>query len=202
MHLVNGFERPAFQWLFVGLGAALIVVAVAEAVALRRARAEFATLQAADLTTQEELNRVRGQLAREQASREALTLQLGRQASAVTVANQPTLTLSPLHKRGAQPPEPTVTKPPDHQSIQLRLVVPGRSEPADARYSIVIRKWSGGETVWSRSGLRLTTMEDKRPVVTAFITGDVFAPGAYELALLRIATDTPVEVAGYEVSVR
>lgn len=201
MRPVNGFQRPGFQWLFVALGVVLVVVAAAEGITLRRMRADGATLRAAELNTRIELDRVRALLAREQASREALTLELTRQRSRGDGINQPTLTLSPLTTRAAQPPDPTVTKPADQQSIQLRLVLPSVAEPRDARYSIAIRRWSSGETVWSRSGLRMTPLE-KGPMVTAFITGDVLAPGAYEIALSRLGAEGAVEVAGYEVSIR
>ena len=202
MRPVSGFERPGLQWLFIALGIALIVVAAGEGVALLRARAQIATLRAADLNARIELDNLSAQAARDQAAREALKLELARQRGAGVAVTQPTLTLSPLVKRGAQPPDPTVTKPADHQSIQLRLLLPGRTESREARYMIVIRTWSGGDPVWSRGGLMMTTVENKR-MVTAFITGDVFAPGAYEIALTRVVGGgSPADVASYEVAIR
>ena len=40
-------------------------------------------------------------------------------------------------------------------------------------------------------------------MVTAFVTGDVFAPGAYEVALTTVSPDKKVaDVAAYEIAVR
>jgi hypothetical protein len=198
---VSGFERPGLQWLFIALGIVLITVAAGEGVALLRLRTEIATLRAADLQARSEIDTLSAQVAREQAARESFALQLARQRGAGPAVPPPTLTLSPLIKRGAQPPDPTVATPADHQSLQLRLLLPGRAEPPDARYAILIRTWSGGDTVWSRNGLAATTVDNKR-MVTAFITGDVFAPGAYEIALTRVvAGGSPSDVASYEVAV-
>jgi hypothetical protein len=202
MRPVSGFERPVLQWLFIALGIVLIAVAAAEGIALKRARAETATLRAADQHARIEIDKLSAEAARERAARESFSLQLARQRGAASPVTQPTLTLSPLTKRAAQPPEPTVARPPDHQTIQLRLLLPGRTESPNANYSIVIRSWTGGDTVWSRSGLTMTTVDNKR-MVTALITGDVFAPGAYEVALTRIvAGSSPADVASYEVAIR
>jgi len=201
MRPVSGFERAGLQWLFIGLGIVLIVAAAGEGAALVRARAQIATLRAADLNARIELDKLRAQAARDQAARESLALQLARQRGSGAAVTQPTLTLSPMNTRGAQPPDPTVAKPVDHQSIQLRLRLPARAEPPDARYTIVIRTWSGGDVVWSRGGLTATTLDDKR-MVPAFITGDVFVPGAYEIALTRtVVNGNPTEVASYEVAI-
>jgi hypothetical protein len=202
MRPVSGLERPALQWLFIALGIVLMLVAAGEGVALRRARTDMATMRAADLNARIELDRLSAQAARDQAARESFALQLGRQRGTGVPAVPPTLTLSPLTKRGAQPPDPTVAKPGDHQSIQLRLLLVARTEPADARYAIAIRTWSGGDSVWSRGGLTATTVDNKR-MVTAFITGDVFAPGAYEILLTRVVVGgSPVDVASYELAIR
>jgi hypothetical protein len=201
MRPVSGFDRPALQWLFIALGVVLIAVAAGEGVALLRARSEIATMRAADLNTRIELDKLSAQAARDQAAREALTLELARQRGTGRPVTQPTLTLAPLTKRKAEPPDPTVAKPADHQAIQLRLLLATRNEPADARYTIAIRTWSGGDSVWSRAGLTATTVDKKR-MVTAFITGDVFAPGAYEILLTRVVGGSPVDVASYELAIR
>lgn len=201
MRPVSGFERAGLQWLFIGLGVVLIVVAAGEGAALVRARTQIATLRAADLNARIELDRLSAQAARDQAARESLALQLARQRGSGAAVTQPTLTLSPLNKRGAQPPDPTVAKPAAPQLIQLRLRLPARAEPLDARYTIVIRTWSGGDVVWSRGGLSATTLDDKQ-MVPAFITGDVFVPGAYEITLTRtVVNGTPTDVASYEVAI-
>src|SRR4051812_40934065 len=201
MRPVSGFERPSLQWLFIVVGVVLIAVAATEAVALRRGRSDLASVRAAELNTRVELDHVRAEAARERAAREAFSLQLAREHRGSAASTQPTLTLSPLLKRGAQPPDATVGRPADEQSIQLRLLLPRGNEPAGARYTIVIRRWSGGDTVWSRSDLSMTKIE-KTSMVATFITGDVFAPGAYELALTRAAADKTFEVAAYEVAIR
>ncbi|MFL6279729.1 MAG: hypothetical protein ACJ731_06440 [Vicinamibacterales bacterium] len=202
MRPVSGFERPALQWLFVGLGLVLIATAAAEGIALRRARTEIAALHASDRSAQIEIDALRARAAREQAARERLTLELAHQRGAGNAVTEPTLTLTPLIKRAAQPPEPTVTRPGDRQLIQLRLVLPARAGAAGARYTIVIRTWRGGDAVWSRGGLSMTTV-DTKPMVTSFLTGDVFAPGAYEVALARTAPGGGAsDVAAYEIAIR
>jgi hypothetical protein len=202
MRPVSGFDRPGIQWLFVGLGLVLIASAAAEGIALRRTRTQLAATRAADRNARLEVDALRARADREQAARERLTRELAHQRGAGVAVTEPTLTLSPLIKRGAQPPEPTVTRPADDRSIQLRLLLPARAEATDARYTIVIRRWSGGDTVWSRGGLSVTTGDAKR-MVTSFITGDVFAPGAYEIALARTSQGGgSSDVAAYEVAIR
>jgi hypothetical protein len=201
MRQVSGFERPAVQWLFVGVGVVLISVAASEAVALRRARTQIDSLRAADLNARIEQERLQAQVAREQAARESLTLQLARQSGTGAPVVQPTLTLSPLSRRGAQPPEPTVVKPADNQVIQLRLLLPASAKSEVPRYRIAVRLWSGGDAVWSRGGLTMSTVDGQR-MVTALNSGDVWSPGAYEIALTTDAGDKSADVAAYEVGVR
>jgi hypothetical protein len=212
MRPVSGFERPIVQWIFVLLGGMLIAVAAGETVALRRGRAQIDMLRAASLNARVQQDQLESRLTREEAAREALTRELARLRSSIGTgyaeavdgrgasasASQPALTLTPLTKRGAQLPEPTVVQPPGAQVILLRLVLPpGRTPPA-ARYTVALRTWSGGEMLWRRSGLA-GSIVDGKPMVTALVTGDVFAEGAYEVAL----TATPGgEIAMYEVGVR
>jgi hypothetical protein len=201
MRQVSGFERPAVQWLFVALSIVLIGIAAGEAVALRRARAQMESLRAEQLNARIEAEQLRAQLAREQAAREAFALELARQRGSGAPVSQPTLTLSPLTRRSAQSPEPTVARPPDSQVIQLRLLLPAAAKTEAARYKIAVRMWTGGEAVWSRGGLTMSTVEGKR-MVTSFITGDVLGAGAYEIALTTDAADKSADVAAYEVAVR
>jgi len=201
MRQVSGFERPVVQWLFVAVGIVLIGVAASEAVALRRARTQIDSLRAAGVNARLEQERLQGQVAREQAARESLTLQLARQTGAGAPVVQPTLTLSPLSRRGAQPPDPTVVKPADNQLIQLRLLLPASAKSDVPRYRIAVRLWTGGDAVWSRAGLSMSTVENKR-MVTTLISGDVLVPGAYEIALTTDAADKSTDVAAYEVGVR
>jgi hypothetical protein len=85
--------------------------------------------------------------------------------------------------------------------IQLRLLLPAAAKTEAARYKIAVRMWTGGEAVWSRGGLTMSTVEGKR-MVTSFITGDVLGAGAYEIALTTDAADKSADVAAYEVAVR
>lgn len=202
MRPVSGFERPGLQWLFLTLGVVLVVLAAGEAVGLRRARGQMEALRAADLNARIEREQLQARAAREQSARESLSLEVARLRGSRPGVNQPTLTLSPLQKRGATPPEATVERPADGQAIQLRLALPPGRPPHASSYTVVVRTWSGGDIIWSRSGLSLSTV-DNRPMVTTFITGDVFAPGAYEIALSGTSGGNKTEdVAAYEVAVR
>jgi len=200
MRQVSGFERPGMQWLFVSVGVVLIAVGASEAVALHRAHTRIESLRAADLNARIEADKLRGQIAREQAARESWSLQLARERGTGASGVVPTLTLSPLIRRGAQPPDPTVGQPADTQLVQLRLLLPASEKSDGVRYRIAVRLWSGGDAVWSRGGLTPTTVDNKR-MVTAFISGDVLTPGAYEIALTTDAGDKSVDVAAYEVGV-
>lgn len=201
MRQVSGFERPGVQWLFVLVGVVLVAVGASEAVALHRAHTQIASLRAADLNARIEADTLRGQIARERAARESLSLQLARERGTGAPGVVPTLTLSPLNRRGAQPPDPTVGQPADNQLVQLRLLLPASEKSDGVRYRIAIRLWAGGDSVWSRGGLTTTTVDHTR-MVTAFISGDVLTPGAYEIALTTDAGDKSVDVAAYEVGVR
>lgn len=200
MRPVSGFDRPALQWMFVVVGLLLIAAVAGEAVGLRRARREIETLRTANLDARVRQEQLEGHLAREQATREALTLELARvRAGASAAPVQPTLTLTPLATRGAQPPAPTVAPPAPSQVIELRLVLPPRAAE-DGKYSVAIRTWSSGQTVWSRGGL-FRKAAGGRHVVAALVTGDVFAAGAYEIVVSRVSGDAGVDVASYEVAV-
>ena len=202
MRPVSGFERPALQWLFVILGGVLIVVAVTEAVALRRVRSEVAVLRASDLNGRIEREQLQRREAYERSGREALALEVARlRGRTQPDASSPTLTLPPLTRRGPAPPVPTVETIPENQPVRLRLLLPAGRKATPANYAIVVRAWSGGETIWSRGGLRASTT-DGRQMVAAFVTGDVFAPGAYEIALTTVSPDGKgTDVAAYEVAI-
>jgi hypothetical protein len=202
MRPVGGFDRPVLQWLFVALGLALILAAAAEAVGLRRARTQIEALRAADLNRRLERQQLEARVAREQAARESLTLEIARLrgGNAAGGAPTPTLTLTPLKTRGATPPPPTVAVPAPAQAIELRLVLGAAPQRAKS-YAITLRRWSGGEVVWSRGGLEALTVEGK-PMVTARITGDVLTAGAYELALTANTPEgSAADVASYELAV-
>src|SRR3954447_4063711 len=203
MRGVRGFERPALQWIFVALALVLMVIATGEALGLRRSRSVIAELRAADLNSRMERQQLETALAREQAARESFALELGRVRGSVSTsaASEPTLTLTPIVTRRATPPDPTVAAPAPAQSILLRLLVPGSRTRSTDRYVVAVRTWSKGDVVWSRSDLRASTI-DRKSAVTARLTGDVFAPGAYEIRLTNTPEDgPPADVAFYEVAI-
>lgn len=201
MKAVHGLERPGLQWLFVALGVLLVALVGGEAVALRRLHHTLEGLRAADLNGRVERERLERRVAQEQSARESFALEAARQRGAAAAAPEPTLTLAPLTRRRPTPPEPTVAAPPPAQSIQLRLVVAGRHADPSKLYAASMRGWSGGDVRWSRGGLRAADI-DGRPTVVARLTGDVLAPGSYEVLLTDVsAPSAPLEVAAYEVSV-
>jgi hypothetical protein len=200
MRAVRGFERPILQWIFVALGAALVVAAGGEAVALRRARSTIELLRAADLNARIERQQIEARLVREQSARESFALEVVRMRGHATSPSEPTLTLSPIRVRRATPPDPTVRAPAPAQPIQLRLLLPKGRADAARRYAVALRSWSGGRVVWLRSDLSATTV-DGQPAVTTRLTGDALTPGAYEIALTDVTADQPAEIAFYEITI-
>jgi hypothetical protein len=200
MRAVRGFERPILQWIFVALGAALVVAAGGEAVALRRARSTIELLRAADLNARIERQQIEARLAREQSARESFALEVARMRGHATSPSEPTLTLSPIRVRRATPPDPTVRAPAPAQPIQLRLLLPKGRADAARRYAVALRSWSGGRVVWLRSDLSATTV-DGQPAVITRLTGDALTPGAYEIALTDVTADQPAEIAFYEITI-
>jgi hypothetical protein len=199
MRPVSGLDRPAVQWFFVIIAIVLIAVAVLEAAALRRARGEIASVRTSELNARLELGALQSTSARERSAREALSLEVARLRGGGR--GVPTLTLSPLARRGSNPPEPTLDAPRKDAAIELRLVLPLRAVRTGS-YAIAVRAWTGGETIWSRGLLPATSIEG-RPTVSALITGDVFAPGAYEIVLTTTSADGKgADVAAYEVATR
>ena len=203
MRPISGFERPLIQWLFVLLSLCLMVAAGGAAWVARRANAAADLARAAEEGARFEGQQLEAQLARERSSREALSLELTRQRESGAEPTRviPTLTLTPVTVRGGTPPEPTVTRQHATQVIELRLVLPS----SDKRYTgfdIAIRDWSSGQSVWSRGGLIATTI-DRQSMVTAYVTGELFRPGAYELL---VSGQTPEgkreEVASYEITLK
>jgi hypothetical protein len=73
MRPVSGFERPLMQWLFVGIGAVLVAAALAEAVALRRVRAELTDVQGANAAARIERDETQIKLTHERSAREELS---------------------------------------------------------------------------------------------------------------------------------
>jgi hypothetical protein len=201
MRPISGFERPLIQWLFVALSIVLIATVGGAAWVARRANAAAALARAAEQNGRFERQQLDAQLARERSSREALSLELTRQreSGAEPTGVMPTLTLTPLTVRGATPPEPSVTAQHATQVIELRLVLPSSARRYTA-FDIALRDWSTGHVVWSRGGLIATTI-DRQSMVTTYVTGELFRPGAHELLL---SAQTPQgkreEVASYEIT--
>jgi hypothetical protein len=197
---ISGFERPLVQWLFVGLSVILIAAAGGGAWAARRASVAADAALAAQLRGEHERQQLDAQLARERSSREALALELARQreSGAEPIRVMPTLTLTPLTKRGATPPEPTVTVQHATQLIELRLILPA-TDKKYTRFEVALRDWSTGDAVWSRGALTASNI-DRQAMVTTFVTGDVFRAGAYELLLSGVTDGKKEEVASYEIT--
>lgn len=205
MRPVSGFERPVVQWLFVALSFLLIVVAGSAAWTARRASVTADSLQAMDDAERIERERLEAQLARERSTREALALELERvrAGAAVEPARMlPTLTLTPLKTRGAQPPAASVSAQHATQVIELRLILPAGVDKTLSKFEVVMRDWSAGTVVWSRGGVTASPVDGQR-AATAFITGDILRQGAYELLLGGVdGSGQKQEVAAYEIAVR
>ncbi len=201
MRPVPGFERPLLQWIFVALGLALVAIAAAEAIGLRRSRAALEQLRAATLNGRLEREQLERRLSREQSARESFVLEVDRLRGSVAPPHgEPTLTLTPLTARRPMPPDGTVTAPAPLQSIQLRLLLPGRRIDPSSRYAVAVRSWSSGVAIWSRGELAASAV-DGRAAVVCRLTGDVLAPGAYEIAVSETTAGSGHEVAFYEVAI-
>lgn len=203
MRPLPGFERPLLQWMFVCAGLVLIAVAAAEGVVLRRMRGTVAQLRTASLSGRLDREQLERTLSREQAARESFALEVGRlRGSAPNTASTPTLTLWPLTTRRSTPPDASVAAPAAGQVIYLRLLLPAGRVSQTPRYAVALRSWSGGSTVWSRGNLPASVVDGKAAVVT-LVTGDLLAPGAYEIALTEVAGDGGTQEIGYyEIGVR
>lgn len=200
MRPVKGFERPLLQWTFIGLSVVLIAIVAVQAVALQREKGRREALQTADLDRQE----LEMRLARERSAREALSLEVARlrSKSGIERGPLPTLTLTPIAKAPATPPEPSVDRPAPDQLIALRLVLPPAADSA-GRFSVSLRSWSGGPVLWTRGNLPAAEAGGERMVI-APISGDVFAPDAYEVTLsAESAAGQPLKpIANYQLAVR
>jgi len=200
MRAISGFERPVIQWVFVLLSLLLILAAGAAAWVARRANGAAELARAAEEFGHFERQQLDAQLARERSAREALSLELARQREGGAEPGRaiPTLTLTPVTTRGATPPPPTVTVQHATQVIELRLVLPSTGTRETA-FDATLRDWSSGQVVWSRGGLTSSTI-DRQLMVTTYVTGDLFRPGAYEVLLSGRMVEGPKELAAYEVA--
>jgi hypothetical protein len=203
MRPVRGFERPLVQWLMIAASMVLIAVTAATAVALRRVSRTNEQLHADVIQERLDRQQLESRLAREQSGREALQLELARQRTqASTTVTIPTLTLTPLTSRGATPPAPLETALAPEQIVELRLELPKGDRDGSRSFVVTARDWSSGRTMWMRGQL-LARAAEGRSVVPALITGEMLAPGSYEILLTATSSDgASRDVAAYEVSVR
>jgi hypothetical protein len=203
MRPVRGFERPVVQWLMMALSVALIAIAAWTAIALQRGSVMNEQLHAQLLQARLERQQIDARLVREQSAREALQLELARRRASESAPVQiPTLTLAPLTARGATPPQPIAAVIAPTQLVELRLELPRGDVRTLKSFTITARDWTSGATRWSRGHLLAQAVEG-RTVVPALVTGDMLAPGSYELLLIGTSADgASRDVAAYEVSVR
>ena len=200
MRSLKGFDRPGVQWAFVTLAAVLAVLVASLSIALWRLNGSLRELRVARLEDRAARDALEARLAREQSTREALTLELGRLRGATASgapAVPPTLTLEPLRRREATPPPPTMNAPAAAQVIELRLVLPRGADADAGPYELSVRDWVTGQVRLTRSGLRATRLEG-RHTVTAYVPGDIFGPGSHEVIL----TGRGAEPASYEITAR
>jgi hypothetical protein len=201
MRGIRGLERPALQWMLVGCSLVLVVAVGVLAWSVRSAGASIRQLHAQRLEASADRQRIEASLAREQASREALALELARRGTLSASPAAPTLTLTPGRLRGAQPPAATVETIAPSQVVELRLVLPAKPVDSGATYTIRARDWSSGRTLWLRAGLT-AVREGPRAWVPAHVAGDALRAGAYEILLTRGEPEAAVEVATYEVTIK
>ena len=200
MRLVPGFDRPVIQWTFVALAVVLVTLAALLSVAFVRLNGSVRELRAARIEERSAREQLEARVAREQATREALALELSRIRAGHPAADDrlpPTLTLQPLRKREPTPPQATMTAPPEAQVIELRLLLPREARRSSAPYELTVRDWVTGRVRLTRGGLT-TSSSDGGLVVKAYVAGDVFASGSHEVIL----RDKESEVATYEVTVK
>lgn len=203
MRAVSGLDRPWIQWTFVTLGIVLVAVAAAEGIAIMRTRAALEAARSSESNARLERQQLAMELSRERATRGVLAGDVARlrQDEAKPPGAPPTLTLTPLARRAATPPAPVVEAPVPDQVIALRLVLPRSAAPGSRAFTVTIRKWNTGETVWLRGGLT-AGVADNRPAVIAFVVGDALAAGSYEVLLKAVnAAGESLDVATYEVSI-
>lgn len=199
MRPVAGLRRPGAQWALVG-GAALLVALLWWALLeLRETRAAVRGLHAATELAAKERASLEAELARERSAREALALEVGRQRTRLggtgAADGAPTLTLDPLARPPASRPEPSIAAPAPDRVLHLRLLLPAGA-PRVERAQVVARDWSSGEARWIVSGR--AAVIDGRRMVRAFVTGEMLAPGPYEI---QVRGDRDETVALYVVEI-
>ena len=182
------------------LALVLSALVAALSVAVWRLNSAIRDTRAAWLAERTQREQLEARVAREQATREALSLELARiraGQSSSGAQGPPTLTLQPVARREATPPASTMTAPAPAQTIELRLVLPRGENPTRGIYEFTVRDWVTGEVRLTRGGLKARAIDGGR-AVTAYVAGDVFVSGSHEV-ILRSGSS---EIAAYEVTVR
>lgn len=205
MKPINGLERPVVQWVVIAGALVLMVLLALTTLTVRRTRGQIDELLAAQGALRADNEALDAQAARERSAREAFELEVtrlrARGAPAEARAEAPTLTLRPPETRGPKPPEPTVRAPDRTQVIQLRLVLPTTSAAAEGPFEIMARDWSSGRAVWTVTVGKIPPTIHAERALVAYITGEMLAPGAYEIVVRMAGAAAPEPVASYEVSV-
>jgi hypothetical protein len=207
---VRGFERPRVQWMVIGLSAVLTIMLVAATVRLRTFQGLLRKADQVMGTNEKVRQTLERDLARERSAREALALELARvrSGSAATggggagAGSASTLTLDPLVKRSASPPEANIDAPTADTVVELRLLLPDQARSDLKQLQITARDWSTGTVRWSLGNVRLASTGGRRTAV-AYLTGEMLAPGAYEFVLAPAGEGgpQPEAVAAYELGV-
>lgn len=199
MRSLPGFDRAAVQWAFTAASIVLVGVTILVTLEVRRRSDDVRMLTKELEGARAEISRLEGQLVRERSTREALALELGRRRDPSTSATPPSLTLYPESRRTGQPPAASLAAPGPDGLIQLRLVLPAAVRvEATAPLDLALRDWSSGKVMWTRGNLRPDLVEH-RSAVSAYVSGDLLASGAYELVLRNAAGDA---IASYELVIQ
>ncbi len=208
MRPVKGLDKPLVQWFLLAACAVMTILIVLAARSVERATRQVDDLVAGQKTAAVDRQSLEEQLTRERATREALALEIARlrarQGPGTPSGSEiPTLTLAPPASRGAGPPEPTVAEPGRAQLIELRLLMPETVGDTVKTCQIIARDWSTGQPRWSRADVPVADIDGRRAAV-AYVTGEMFAPGAYELLVTPTVSDTGASepTVSFEVGVR
>lgn len=208
MRPVKGLDKPLVQWFLLAACAVMTILLVLAARSVARATRQVDDLVAGQTTAAVDRQSLEEQLTRERATREALALEIARlrarQGPETSSGSEiPTLTLAPTASLGVGPPEPTVAEPGRAQLIELRLLMPETVGDNVKTCQIIARDWSTGQPRWSRADVPVADIDGRRAAV-AYVTGEMFAPGAYELLVTPTASDTGASepTVSFEVGVR
>jgi hypothetical protein len=208
MRSVSGLDKPLAQRLLLAGCLALTAVLAWQTTSMQRVNRQIDDLLAAGRAATDDRHSLEAQLARERATREALSLEIGRlrvrlPEDETSPGEAATLTLPPPASRGATPPAPTVDAPDPAQLIELRLLMPDSVGDEHKIVTIAARDWSTGQVRWLRADVPLARVDGRKAVVL-HVTGEMFTPGAYELLVTPASKATeafPEPVVSFEVAV-